>query len=126
MTEQEGGVVVEVLAEPDLTRTARDGDVVMIHYTGKLEDGTVFDTSRQIRPNQREPFPLPLTIRLGDGVVIKGWEVGLQGMKLGEKRRLTIPPEMGYGERGFPPVIPQNATLVFDVELVGLARPESE
>ena len=85
---------------------------VLMQYTGKLTDGTVFDSSI--------PRGEPFSFRLGAGQVIKGWDVGILGMKVGGKRTLTIPPEMGYGADGFPGVIPPNATLIFDVELVGI------
>ncbi len=83
-----------------------------MHYTGRLTNGTKFDSSR----DRDEPFE----ILLGGGSVIKGWDIGLQGMKKGDKRRLTIPPDLGYGERGSPPDIPPNATLVFDVEMISV------
>ena len=90
---------------------AENGKMVAVHYTGRLTDGTQFDSSEG-----REPYSL----KLGAGTVIKGWEEGLKGMRAGGKRKLTIPPDMGYGARGFPPVIPPNATLLFDVELVSV------
>lgn len=84
------------------------GKLVVVHYTGTLTDGKVFDSSRQ-----RGPFSFPL----GQGAVIQGWEQGIQGMKVGGQRKLTIPPELGYGSRGIGP-IPPNSTLIFDVELL--------
>ena len=93
---------------------AKDGDIVWVQYTGKLTDGTQFDSSVG-----REPF----RFTLGKGEVIKGWDEGVLGMKIGEKRQLTIPPKLGYGDHGSPPTIPANATLVFDIEMIGLARP---
>lgn len=95
---------------------ARDGDTVSVLYTGKLQDGTVFDASEK-HGNE------PIEFILGKGMVIKGWDQGLLGMVVGEKRTLTIPPALGYGEQGAGTVIPPNATLTFDVELVGLRRP---
>lgn len=89
-----------------------NGQTAIVHYTGKLTDGTVFDSSIP----RGEPFPF----LLGAGQVIKGWDVGVLGMKVGEKRTLTIPSGMGYGASGFPGVIPPNATLIFDVELIGI------
>lgn len=91
---------------------ARAGDTVEVHYTGTLLDGSKFDSSL----DRGRPFSFPL----GAGMVIKGWDLGVAGMKVGEKVRLTIPASMGYGERGYPPVIPANATLVFEVELLGI------
>ena len=91
---------------------AVSGKLVSVHYTGWLTDGKKFDSSK----DRGQPFTFPL----GGGRVIKGWDVGVAGMKVGGKRKLTIPPEMGYGAGGYPPVIPANATLVFEVELLGV------
>jgi len=90
------------------------GDIVWMQYTGKLTNGKVFDSSVG-----KQPFKFTL----GGGQVIKGWDEGIVGMKIGEKRQLTIPPDLGYGERGAGNDIPPGATLVFDVELIGIARP---
>ncbi len=90
------------------------GKMVSVHYTGRLTDGKKFDSSYD------HPGKKPFTFKLGGGMVIEGWDQGLVGMRVGGKRRLTIPPKLAYGESGFPPVIPPNATLVFDVELLSV------
>ncbi len=95
--------------------TAESGDTITVHYVGTLESGEQFDSSR----DRGEPFPF----RLGAGDVIPGWDEGLVGMQVGGVRRLTIPPDLAYGETGFPPDIPPNATLVFEVELLEVAEP---
>ena len=89
------------------------GHTVEVHYTGWLTDGSKFDSS--LDRNQTFSF------KLGAGQVIAGWDQGVAGMKIGGTRKLTIPPEMGYGERGAGGVIPPNATLIFKVELIGLS-----
>lgn len=94
---------------------AEIGMSVSVHYTGKLEDGSVFDSSI--------PRGQPFTFTLGAGQVIKGWDLGVAGMSVGEKRTLVIPPHLGYGTRGAGATIPPNATLVFDVELLEVTMP---
>lgn len=88
------------------------GALISVHYVGTLVDGTKFDSSR----DRGEPFQFPL----GQGMVIQGWEQGFEGMKVGGVRKLTIPPDLGYGAQGAGGVIPPNATLKFEVELLGV------
>ncbi|KAL7637607.1 UNVERIFIED_CONTAM: hypothetical protein RMT77_012336 [Armadillidium vulgare] len=93
---------------------SRRGDLLHMHYMGKLEDGTEFDSSYERGQ--------PLSFTLGSGQVIKGWDQGLIGMCEGEKRKLVIPSDLGYGSSGAPPKIPGDATLIFEVELVKIEQ----
>jgi len=104
------GLQTEILKE-GTGEKAEAGDTVTVHYTGYLEDGTKFDSSL----DRGEPF----SFNLGTGQVIEGWDMGVAGMKVGEKRKLIIPPELGYGAQGTSGgTIPPNATLIFEVELL--------
>ena len=107
--EAEQSIEKEVV-RPGTGAVAKAGDTVFVHYTGKLEDGSVFDSS----VTRGEPF----SFVLGSGMVIQGWDMGVAGMQVGEKVLLTIPPELGYGPMGYPPVIPPSATFVFEIELL--------
>merc|ERR1711963_1176278 len=108
---KDSGLKVEYISKPDTCdRVARNGDMLSMHYTGTLEDGKKFDSSY----DRSEPFKF----QIGVGQVIKGWEEGVLGMCVGEKRRLVVPPELGYGDQGAGEVIPGGATLFFDVELI--------
>ena len=102
--------LVKTILTPGKGPEAKEGDTVKVHYVGTLPDGKEFDSSRK----RNEPFQF----KLGAGNVIKGWDQGVPGMKVGEKRKLTIPPSLGYGARGVPGTIPPNSTLIFEVELV--------
>ena len=105
------GLQYEIIKEGDGAQ-AKIGDNVSVHYTGTLVDGSKFDSSR----DRNEPFQF----RLGVGQVIAGWDEGVALMKVGGQARLSIPSDLGYGDRGIPGVIPAKATLVFDVELLNV------
>ena len=107
------GVQIEEIRQGnDNGAEARAGNTVTVHYVGTLTDGKKFDSSR----DRGKGFEF----RLGAGEVIAGWDQGVAGMKVGQVRKLTISPDLAYGARGFPPVIPPNSTLVFEVELLGV------
>lgn len=106
------GLKYEVLKE-GTGETPKSGQTVTVHYTGTLTDGSKFDSSR----DRGQPFQF----KVGVGQVIKGWDEGLSTMKVGERRKFTIPPDLGYGSRGAGGVIPPDATLIFDVELLGVS-----
>ena len=111
-SENELKITIEQVGSGD---SAEIGMSVSVHYTGRLEDGTEFDSSI--------PRGQPFIFTLGSGQVIKGWDLGVEGMKIGEKRSLVIPPHLGYGMRGAGATIPPNATLIFDIELLEVAMP---
>jgi hypothetical protein len=115
----DSGLTIIDVSHPTEPLAAQAGDMVGVQYTGKLQSsGEKFDSSLD-RPRQE-----PLWFHLGAGQVIKGWDEGLVGMKVGDKRQLIIPPALAYGDKGTPDgPIPPNATLVFDVQLVGIYRP---
>lgn len=105
----DGGTVIEDV-KVGTGAVAKKGSAIRVHYTGKLTNGNKFDSSY----DRNEPIAL----RLGAGMVIPGWDKGLEGMKVGGKRILTIPPDQAYGPEGRPPVIPPNSTLIFETEMV--------
>lgn len=96
--------------EPGQGKGAERGDGVILHYIGMLTDGTIFDSSY----DKERTF----SFIIGQGRVIPGWEIGIEGMRQGGKRRLTIPPELGYGESGVRGMVPSNATIIFEIELI--------
>ncbi len=106
------GMKIETLEE-GTGEGAKVGDNIEVNYTGTLLDGTKFDSSLN-------PGRTPFQYTLGQNMVIQGWELGILGMKVGEKRRLTIPPELAYGPAGRPPVILPNATLIFEIDLLDI------
>jgi FKBP-type peptidyl-prolyl cis-trans isomerase len=107
------GLKIEVLKEGSGPEV-KPGQYVSVHYTGWLDNGIKFDSS----VDRGEP----IQFRLSTGRVIRGWDMGLVGMKVGEKRKLTIPPDLAYGSKGYPPMIPPNSTLIFDVELMNISQ----
>jgi FKBP-type peptidyl-prolyl cis-trans isomerase len=116
------GLTIIEIASPKEAVTAQSGDLVWVNYTGKLQsNGKKFDSSLDRR--DENGMPQPISFILGAGRVIKGWDEGVAGMKVGDKRQLIIPPSLAYGSNDNGP-IPANSTLVFDVELVGVYRPE--
>ena len=107
-------LIIEDITVGDGKEVTGRGQTVRVHYTGWLQDGTEFDSSVR----RDEPFQFPLEV----GYVIPGWDQGVKGMKVGGKRKLTIPPHLGYGEAGAGGVIPPNATLIFEIELLRVSE----
>jgi len=116
MTEMitDSGLKYEDMAVGEGDKATGPGQTVTVHYTGWLEDGTKFDSS----VDRGDPFQFPL----GVGMVIKGWDEGVAGMQVGGKRKLTIPSQLGYGAAGAGGMIPANATLIFEVELLKVSE----
>ena len=108
----DNGLIIEDI-ELGQGSEANEYNKITVNYTGKLEDGSIFDSSLK---KGRSPF----TFTLGVGSVIKGWDLGVKGMKVGGKRRLTIPPELGYGDQGAGSIIPPGAKLVFEIDLLSV------
>jgi FKBP-type peptidyl-prolyl cis-trans isomerase len=106
------GVTIETVTPGDGKSFPQPGQQVHVHYTGTLTDGSKFDSSR----DRGKPF----LFTIGQGQVIKGWDEGVAQMSVGQRANLTCTPDYAYGPRGFPPVIPENATLAFDVELISI------
>ena len=110
---EKNGLKIEILREGKGEKV-KSGDSVSVNYIGRLEDGTKFDSNFD--------RGVPFNFKIGAGQVIKGWDIGVLGMKIGEKRKLIIPPDLAYGTRGIPGAIPPNATLIFEVELLKIDR----
>ncbi len=110
----DSGLKYEDIVEGDGALCTGRGQTAIVHYTGWLEDGTKFDSS----VDRNDPFSFPIDC----SYVIPGWDEGVVGMKVGGKRKLVVPPELGYGERGAGGVIPPNATLIFEIELLELSE----
>jgi len=110
---EKSGLKIEILREGKGEKV-KSGDSVSVNYIGRLEDGAEFDSSFD--------RGVPFNFKIGAGQVIKGWDIGVLGMKIGEKRKLIIPPDLAYGTRGIPGAIPPNATLIFEVELLKIDR----
>ena len=108
----DNGLIIEDI-ELGQGSEANEYNKITVNYTGKLEDGSIFDSSLK---KGRSPF----TFTLGVGSVIKGWDLGVEGMKVGGKRKLTIPPELGYGDQGAGSIIPPGAKLVFEIDLLSV------
>jgi len=106
------GVEVETVKAGNGSTYPKPGQTVEVHYTGTLPDGKKFDSSR----DRGKPF----TFKIGKGEVIKGWDEGVAKMSVGQRAKLTISPDFGYGAKGVPGVIPANSTLIFDVELISI------
>lgn len=112
------GIIYKAVITNGTGPVPKDNDRVVVHYTGYLKsDSSKFDSSR----DRNEPF----VFTLGAGEVIQGWDAGVVSMRVGERAQLEIPPEYAYGETGYPPIIPANATLLFDIELLSIEPPTS-
>ena len=114
MTTSASGLSTEDIKTGEGPEVTGRGQTVIVHYTGWLEDGTKFDSSH----DRNDPFSFPVDA----GYVIKGWDEGVKGMQVGGVRKLTIPPEMGYGAAGAGGVIPPDATLIFEIELLEISE----
>ena len=110
----DSGLKIEDIKEGEGLEANGKGQTVLVHYTGWLENGTKFDSS----VDRNDPFSFPLQC----GYVIPGWDEGVIGMKIGGTRKLTIPPQLGYGDRGAGGVIPPKSTLIFDIELLEVSE----